>query len=70
MPRYWFGAKVGFGYRPPNNWRGWVAYAIWTAVWLAATPFMISREHPIQGLGFFLGWMLVLFGMAKWKGEP
>jgi hypothetical protein len=69
-PRYWFGAKVGFGYRPPLNWRGWVTYAGCTAVWLAAIPSMNSREHPIWSLGFFLGWIVVLFGVTKWKGEP
>jgi len=39
-------------------------------VWLAATPFMKSREHPLQSLGFFFGWIAVLLGMTKWKGEP
>jgi hypothetical protein len=69
-PRYWFGAKVGLGYRPPLNWRGWVAYAVWMIVWLAATPFINSREHPFQSLGFFFGWIVVLLGVTKWKGEP
>jgi hypothetical protein len=31
--RYWFGAKTLFGQRPALNWRGWAAYAVWTAVW-------------------------------------
>jgi hypothetical protein len=39
-------------------------------VWLAATPFMNSQEHPFQSLGFFFGWIAVLLGVAKWKGEP
>lgn len=69
-PRYWFGAKVGWGYRPPLNWRGWAAYAGWTTVWLAATPFVNSQEHPLKSLGFFFGWILVLLGVIKWKGEP
>jgi hypothetical protein len=69
-PRYWFGAKVGLGYRPPLGWRGWLAIAVWMTVWLAATPFMNSREHPFQSLGFFFGWIAVLLGVTKWKGEP
>jgi hypothetical protein len=48
-PQYWFGAKVGLGYRPPPSWRGWVAYAVWKTVWLAATPLINSQEHPWKG---------------------
>jgi hypothetical protein len=68
--RYWFGAKVGLGYRPPLSWRGWVAYAVWMTAWLAATPFINAQEHPLQSLGFFFGWIAVLLGVIKWKGEP
>jgi hypothetical protein len=69
-PQYWFGAKIGFGYRPPLGWRGWVALAVWMTVWLAGTPFINSQEHPLKSLGFFFGWIVVLLGMEKWKGEP
>ncbi len=69
-PRYWFGPKIGWGYRPPLGWRGWAATAVWLAVWLAATPFINSRQHPLSSLGFFFGWLAVLLGMEKWKGAP
>jgi hypothetical protein len=70
-PQYWFGAKIGFfGYRPPLGWRGWMAIAVWMTVWLAAIPFMKSREHPFSSLGFLFGWLAVLLGLEKWKGEP
>jgi hypothetical protein len=70
MPRYWFGPKLyGWGYRPPLNWQGWVAYAVWLTVWLAATPFMRVRQHPLQGLALFFGLIAVLLGMCRWKGE-
>jgi hypothetical protein len=39
-------------------------------VWLAATPFVNSRDHPFESLGFFFGWLAVLLGMLKWKGAP
>ena len=68
--RYWFGTKIGLGYRPPLNWRGWAAYAVWMTVWLAATPFINSHEHPLPSLGFFFGWIAVLLGVIKWKCEP
>jgi len=61
---------VGFGYRPPLGWRGWLAMAAWMAVWLAAIPFIDSKEHPVQSLGFFFGWLALLMGLTKWKGEP
>ena len=70
MPRYWFGPKIGFGYRPPLNWQGWAAYAAWMAVWLTATPFINSQAHPFQSLGFLFGWIAVLLGVTRWKGEP
>jgi hypothetical protein len=69
-PQYWFGAKIGLGYWPPLSWRGCVALALWGAVWLAATPFVNSRDHPFESLGFFFGWLAVLLGMLKWKGAP
>jgi hypothetical protein len=61
---------VGFGYRPPLGWRGWLAMAVWMAVWLAAIPFIDSKEHPVQSLGFLFGWLALLMGPTKWKGEP
>jgi hypothetical protein len=70
-PRYWFGPKMwGFGYRHPLNWRGWVAYAAWSTLWLAAAPVMRSRQHPFFDLVFFFGMIGVLLGICKWKGEP
>jgi hypothetical protein len=69
-PKYWFGAKIGFGYRPPLGWRGWVAIAVWLSVWLAATPFMRSHKRPFLSLGFVLAWIPVLLAVEKWKGEP
>ena len=68
-PRYWFGAKIGLGYRPPLGWRGWMALAVWMTVWLAAIPFINSREHLSLSLGFFVVWIAVLLGVEKWKGE-
>jgi len=70
-PRYWFGPKLhGWGWRPPLNWRGWVAYMAWLTVWLATSPFMSARQHPLQSLAFVFGMLGVLLGMCKWKGEP
>jgi hypothetical protein len=39
-------------------------------VWLAAIPFMNSPDHPFLSLGFLFGWLAVLLGVEKWKGEP
>jgi len=55
-PRYWFGAKLyGWGYRPPLNWQGWVAYAVWLTVWLAATPFVRGGNILFRASPFFSG---------------
>ena len=70
-PRYWFGPKLyGWGYRHPLNWQGWVAYAVWTALFLAPAPIMQTRQHPFFDLGYFFGMLGVLLGMCKWKGVP
>jgi hypothetical protein len=70
MHRYWYGEKNWFGHRRVLNWQGWAAYAVWMTVWLAATPFINSQNHPLQSLGFVFGWLAVLLGVQKWKGAP
>ena len=62
--------RPGIRFAWPLNWQGWVAYAVWLTVWLAATPFVRARQHPFQSLAFFFGMIAVLLGMCKWKGEP
>jgi hypothetical protein len=47
-----------------------MALAVWMTVWLAAIPFINSREHLSLSLGFFVVWIAVLLGVEKWKGEP
>jgi hypothetical protein len=66
----WFPAKrYGWGWGLPRKWQGWVVLL----VYLAIIVLVILRFPPAQGVGTFLGMVLVatfLFGLVCWwKGE-
>ncbi len=69
-PQYWFRAKrYGWGWGLPLTWQGWLAYLIFFALLLSATPFFIpGRPIAFLIVVLFLSFLLIAFCYIK--GEP
>jgi hypothetical protein len=70
-PRYWFAAKrYGWGWGPPLTWEGWVVFAVWLGIFLAAIPSLRSPGQVFERALFVIAMVAALFGVCYWKGEP
>ena len=70
-PRYWFSApQWGFGARLPATWEGWLTDGVWLAAWVCLAPYMRSQDHGLHGIGVFLGMLVILLVIHRWKGAP
>ena len=70
-PRYWFAAKrYGWGWGLPLTWEGWVVFAVWLGIFLAAIPMWRSPRHVFEHALFVVVMVAALLGVCYWKGEP
>ena len=68
--RYWFRAKrYGWGWGLPLTWQGWTVLAVWFAVVIYGSRYLLPR-HVALHLIFVLVMVLLLLGICYVKGEP
>lgn len=60
-----------FGQRFPLTWEGWLVDGVWSASFLAISPFFRKdSQHPLWAFGLFFGILGVALAIRHWKGAP
>lgn len=68
--RYWFRAKrYGWGWGLPLTWQGWTVFAVWFAIVISVSRYLLPRRMALH-LVFVLVMVLLLLGICYMKGEP
>lgn len=68
---YWFPAKrYGWGWGPPSRWQGWVAFAVYFALLIAAVVRYPPPRHPVAFIVATVILSLALMVVCWIKGEP
>jgi len=64
----WFRAKTyGWGWGLPSRWQGWIVMLAFILALTAGTPFL--KKEPLVYVAYCFTIVVVLIGIAYWKGE-